>query len=54
MRYSDEPIDAKLVKDFLPSPENLILKEAESQILYSQNTVILMNKLVTLSRVNLN
>ena len=32
VKYSDEPIDAKIVSDFLPSPENLILKEKKTRV----------------------
>jgi len=32
IKYSDEPIDAKIVSDFLPSPENLILKEKKTRV----------------------
>ena len=27
IKYTDEPIEAKIIKDFLPSPDQLILKE---------------------------
>lgn len=32
IRYSDEPIEARVVNDFLPSPENLILKEKKIRV----------------------
>ncbi len=27
IKYTDEPIDATIVKDFLPSPEDLIFRD---------------------------
>lgn len=27
IKYTDEPINAKIVEDFLPQPENLVFKE---------------------------
>ena len=32
IKYSDEPIEARVVSDFLPSPENLILKEKKTRV----------------------
>jgi len=32
MKYSDEPIEARVVSDFLPSPENLILREKKTRV----------------------
>jgi len=32
IRYSDEPIEAHVISDFLPSPENLILKERKRRV----------------------
>lgn len=32
IRYSDEPIEARVVSDFLPSPENLLLKEKKKRV----------------------
>ena len=39
IRYSDEPIEARVIKDFLPSPENLILREKKTRV-----TLTLTNK----------
>jgi len=39
IKYSNEPIEARLVSDFLPSPENLILKEKKTRV-----TLTLTNK----------
>ena len=30
--YSDEPISAKVIKDFLPSPKDLVLKDEKVKI----------------------
>lgn len=32
IKYSDEPLEAKIVSDFLPSPENLILREKKVRV----------------------
>ena len=32
INYSSEPIEARVVSDFLPSPENLILKEKKTRV----------------------
>lgn len=32
INYSDEPIEARVIKDFLPIPENLILKEKKTRV----------------------
>lgn len=32
IHYSDEPIEAKVISDFLPKPENLILKEKKTKV----------------------
>ena len=32
IKYSNEPIEARVVSDFLPSPENLILKEKKRRV----------------------
>ena len=32
IRYSNEPIEARVISDFLPSPENLILKEKKIRV----------------------
>lgn len=32
IKYSNEPIEARVIKDFLPSPENLILKEKKTRV----------------------
>lgn len=32
IKYSDEPIEARVIHDFLPSPENLILKEKKTRV----------------------
>ena len=31
-QYSNEPIEARVVSDFLPSPENLILREKKKRV----------------------
>ena len=30
--YRNEPIEARVISDFLPSPENLILKEKKTRV----------------------
>ena len=32
IKYTNEPIEAKLIKDFLPNPEELILKDKKKRI----------------------
>lgn len=32
IKYSDEPMNVKVISDFLPSPENLILKEKNKRV----------------------
>ena len=32
VKYSDEPVEARVVKDSLPSPENLILREMKTRV----------------------
>lgn len=32
IRYSDEPIEARVIRDFLPRPENLILREKKRRV----------------------
>lgn len=32
IRYSNEPIEARVISDFLPSPENLVLKERKTRV----------------------
>ncbi len=32
IRYSNQPIEARVVSDFLPSPENLVLKEKKTRV----------------------
>lgn len=32
IKYSDEPIEARVITDFLPSPENLILREKKRRV----------------------
>lgn len=32
LKYSDEPIEARVISDFLPSPENLMLKEKKTRV----------------------
>lgn len=32
IKYSNEPIEARAVSDFLPSPENLVLKEKKTRV----------------------
>lgn len=32
INYKDEPIEAKVVSDFLPKPENLALKEKKTKV----------------------
>ena len=32
MKYSNEPIEARLISDFLPRPENLILNEKKKRV----------------------
>jgi len=35
IKYQNEPIDAKVIKDFLPKPENLALKEKKVKVTLS-------------------
>ena len=32
IRYSNEPIEARVISDFLPRPEDLILKEKKTRV----------------------
>ncbi|MBM3254382.1 MAG: CopG family transcriptional regulator [Candidatus Omnitrophica bacterium] len=32
IKYSDEPIEARVITDFLPSPESLILREKKKRV----------------------
>jgi predicted DNA binding CopG/RHH family protein len=32
IKYSNEPIEARAISDFLPSPESLILKEKKTRV----------------------
>lgn len=32
MKYSNEPIEAHVVSDFLPSPENLVVREKKRRV----------------------
>jgi len=32
IKYSEVPIEAKVVSDFLPSPEELVLKEKKTKV----------------------
>ncbi|OGD85508.1 CopG family transcriptional regulator [Candidatus Curtissbacteria bacterium RBG_13_35_7] len=32
IKYADEPIEARVIDDFLPSPENLILRERKKRV----------------------
>jgi len=32
VKYSDEPIEARVVSELLPSPENLILREEKTRV----------------------
>jgi predicted DNA binding CopG/RHH family protein len=32
IKYSNEPIEAQVISDFLPSPESLILKEKKTRV----------------------
>lgn len=32
IRYSKEPIEARVISDFLPRPENLVLKEKKTRV----------------------
>lgn len=32
IKYSDEPLEARIINDFLPSPENLILRERKKRV----------------------
>lgn len=35
IRYSNEPIDAKVIQDFLPSPKDLVFKEDKVKVTLS-------------------
>lgn len=32
IKYHDEPIEASVISDFLPSPEDLVLKEKKTRV----------------------
>jgi predicted DNA binding CopG/RHH family protein len=32
IKYTNEPIEARVISDFLPSPENLILREKKTKV----------------------
>lgn len=32
IKYSNEPLEARVIDDFLPSPENLILREKKKRV----------------------
>ena len=32
IKYSNEPIEARVINDFLPSPENLVLNEKKKRV----------------------
>ena len=32
IKYSNEPIEARVITDFLPSPENLVLREKKKRV----------------------
>jgi len=32
IRYQNEPIEARVITDFLPSPENLVLREKKKRV----------------------
>lgn len=32
IKYTNEPIEARVISDFLPKPENLVLKEAKTRV----------------------
>ena len=32
IKYTDEPFEARVIDDFLPSPENLILREKKRRV----------------------
>ena len=46
IKYTNEPMELKIVKDFLPSPENLVLKEdnVKVTITLSKNSVEIFKK----------
>jgi predicted DNA binding CopG/RHH family protein len=35
IKYTDEPINAKVIKDFLPKPEELVIKEDNVKVTLS-------------------
>jgi hypothetical protein len=35
IKYTDEPINARIIKDFLPAPEELVLKEDNVKVTLS-------------------
>jgi predicted DNA binding CopG/RHH family protein len=35
IKYTDEPINAKVIRDFLPKPEDLVLKEDNVKVTLS-------------------
>lgn len=39
IKYTDEPINAKIVKNFLPKPEDLVLKEKNVKVSLSKRSV---------------
>lgn len=46
IKYSDEPIEAKVVKDFLPRPEELVLREKKTRVTLTltQNSIKFFKK----------
>ena len=46
IKYSDEPIQAKVVGDFLPQPEALVLREKKKRVTLnlSQNSINFFKK----------
>ena len=37
LKYSNEPVEAKVISDFLPSPEELVLKEKKTKVTLTLN-----------------
>ena len=37
IKYKNEPIEAKVISDFLPSPEELVLKEKRTKVTLTLN-----------------
>jgi len=46
IKYTDEPIEARVISDFLPRPENLVMREKKKRVTLtlSQNSLDFFKK----------